>query len=89
MQQLWEAQAWVMHNVPHTAMAVSNDIYLHGQWPADEVISDEGKLTKSPSNPHPPNKHVVGVRAANIALVKTYGKIGSSIVWSDVRFPRN
>ena len=74
MQQLWEAQAWVMHNVPHTAMAVSNDIYLHGQWSADEVISHEGKLTKSPSNPHPPNKHVVGERAANIALVKTYGK---------------
>ena len=74
MQQLWEAQNWVMHNVPNTAMAVSNDIYLHGQWPADEVISDEGKLTKSPSNPHPPNKHIVGERAANIALVKTYGK---------------
>ncbi len=74
MQQLWEAQCWVMHHVPHTGMAVSNDIYLYGQWPADEVISDEGKLTKSPSNPHPPNKHVVGERAANIALVKTYGQ---------------
>lgn len=74
MQQLWEAQSWVMHHVPHTGMAVSNDIYLHGQWPAEEVISDEGKLTKSPSNPHPPNKHVVGERAANIALVRTYGQ---------------
>ena len=74
MQQLWEAQSWVMHHVPHTGMAVSNDIYLHGQWPTEEVIGDEGKLTKSPSNPHPPNKHVVGERAANIALVKTYGQ---------------
>jgi len=74
MQQLWEAQSWVMHHVPHTGMAVSNDIYLHGPWPVEEVISDEGKLTKSPSNPHPPNKHVVGERAANIALVETYGR---------------
>lgn len=74
MQQLWEAQSWVMHHVPYTGMAVSNDIYLHGPWPAGEVISDEGKLTRSPSNPHPPNKHVVGERAANIALVKTYGQ---------------
>jgi sialate O-acetylesterase len=74
MQLIWESQSWVMHNVPHTGMAVSNDIYLHGARPPSEVVSDEGKLMLSPSNPHPPNKHIVGERAANIALVKTYGK---------------
>ena len=73
MQQLWEAQTWVMNHVPNTGMAVSNDIYLHGKLKPEEVISEQGKLTRSPSNPHPPNKHIVGERAANIALVKTYG----------------
>ncbi|MAG57479.1 MAG: hypothetical protein CMJ83_14400 [Planctomycetes bacterium] len=74
MQYIWEAQTRVMHRVAHTAVAVSNDIYLHGKRPESEVIDAAGRLTMSPSNPHPPNKHIVGERLANIALVDTYGK---------------
>jgi sialate O-acetylesterase len=71
MQFLWESQVWVMHNVPHTGMAVSNDIYLPGRS-IEEVVDEAGRLRLSPSNPHPPNKHVVGRRLADIALAKTY-----------------
>ena len=28
MLNVWEGQQWVMNNVPHTAMAASNDIYV-------------------------------------------------------------
>ena len=81
MQFIWEAQSWVMHHVPHTAMAVSNDIYLHGRFPPEEVVGEEGTLHKkrSPSNPHPPNKHVVAERLAAIALVRTYGRPGRTL----------
>jgi len=76
MQYIWEAQTWVMENVPHTGLAVSNDIY-----PADSVRVDEkiGLPVSGNSNPHPPNKHIVGERAAQIALVKTYGKAERTI----------
>lgn len=76
MQFIWEAQSKVMQEVPHVGLAVSNDIYLHGNAPAAEVIGEDGRLHAKmrPSNPHPPNKHVVAERLAEIALQETYGK---------------
>ena len=76
MLGIWEAQSQVMHSVPHTGLAVSNDIY-----PEDKVRIDEGNNRRvgtgwpitGNSNPHPPNKQLVANRLADIALVKTYG----------------
>jgi len=71
MQYLWESQVWVMHNVPHTALAVSNDMLPERMVKVDEQT---GFPKAGGSNPHPPNKHIVGERLAHIALVKTYGR---------------
>ena len=44
-----------------------------------EILEDRGDRqvvlagAASPSNPHPPNKHIVAGRLADIALVETYG----------------
>ncbi len=35
---------------------------------------DNYKLSQNTENPHPPNKHLIGERLADIALVETYGK---------------
>jgi len=71
MQYIWEAQSWVMHNVPHTALAVSNDILPERAVKIDKAT---GWPKAGGGNPHPPNKHIVAERLANIALVKTYGR---------------
>ena len=77
MQYIWEAQAWVMHNVPHTGLAVTNDM----QPAKDSKGNDKTKVDKvtgfpllGGGNPHPSNKQLAAVRLANIALVKTYGR---------------
>ncbi len=79
MLRVWESQAWVMENVPHTGLAPSNDLQDKG------MRADEGNpRQKIPgtawpivagSNPHPPNKHLVAQRAADIALARTYGTL--------------
>jgi len=71
MQYIWESQVRVMETVPHTGLAVSNDIY-----PADSIGEHKtlGLPTSGSSNPHPPNKHIVAERLADIALVETYGQ---------------
>ncbi len=71
MQYIWEAQSWVMNNVPHTALAVSNDILPEK---SAKVHKDLNWPIAGGGNPHPPNKHIVAERLASIALVKTYGK---------------
>ena len=75
MQFIWEAQCEVLRSVEHVGLAVSNDIYLHGKRPVDEVVGEDGRLTGEmrPSNPHPPNKHIVAERLVNIVLRDTYG----------------
>jgi len=81
MLGVWEAQQRVFHTLPHTALAVSNDIYdgmNHGYSPKpDRVDRDTGWPIAGGSNPHPPNKQLVANRLADIALQETYGqKIG-------------
>ena len=71
MQYLWESQVWVMHNVPHTGLAVSGDILPERMVKVDEKT---GFPKAGGGNPHPSNKHIVGERLAQIALVKTYGR---------------
>lgn len=71
MQYLWESQVWVIENVPHTGLAVSGDILPEKMVKVDEKT---GFPKAGGGNPHPPNKHIVGERLANIALVKTYGR---------------
>jgi len=75
MQYIWEAQSWAMHNIPHVALAVTNDMApTEDSRGAGKMKVD--KTTGFPllggSNPHPSNKQLAGVRLANIALVKTY-----------------
>ena len=77
MQYIWEAQSWVIHNIPHTGLAVTNDM----QPAKDSKGVDKTKAHKvngfpllGGGNPHPSNKQLAAVRLANIALVKTYGQ---------------
>jgi len=82
MLRVWESEAWILENVPHTGLAPSNDLQDRSLR-----IDDKGALRQPPSgfpivsgsNPHPPNKHLVAERAANIALAKTYGKIDREV----------
>jgi len=82
MERVWESQAWVGDNVPHTALAPSNDLWDGAGENRDKIRTDKGN-NRTPGtgwpiagggNPHPPNKHLVALRLADIALVKTYGK---------------
>ena len=82
MLRVWESQAWVMENVPNTGLAPSNDMQDAGMR-----IDEQGALyqpaTGFPlaggSNPHPPNKHLIAERLADVALAKTYGKISREV----------
>ena len=87
MLGVWESQVEVMRDVPHTGLAVANDIYdgqKTGYAPRPDKLD---KLTGWPiaggSNPHPPNKQLVANRLADIALVKTYGQ-GDRVVFGPV-----
>lgn len=78
MLRVWESQAWVMANVPNTGLVPSNDLQDNRLR-----LDEKGALRQPPtgyplaggSNPHPPNKHLVAERAADIALAKIYGKL--------------
>jgi len=82
MLGVYEAQVKVMHTVPNTGLAVSNDIYddpnnpkaIRTYEPKDPADPAAGLPIAGNSNPHPPNKHLVARRMANIALVKAYGR---------------
>ncbi|HUT33395.1 MAG TPA: sialate O-acetylesterase [Planctomycetota bacterium] len=76
MLGVWEAQQWVMDHVPHTGMAVSNDIY-EGTTNGGFKRRDEKTLgwpIAGGSNPHPTGKPRIAARLADIALVETYGQ---------------
>jgi len=83
MLGVYEAQVKVMHTVPNTGLAVSNDIYDSDKGPKNSIRIYKAKDPNDPadgmpvagsSNPHPPHKDLVARRLAEIALVKTYGQ---------------
>ena len=76
MLGVWEAQRWVMENVPHTGLAVSNDIYdgtTNGGF-KQRIDQKTGLPIAGGGNPHPTGKHKIAERLARIALDHTYGK---------------
>jgi sialate O-acetylesterase len=76
MLGVWEGQVKVMNTVPHTGLAVSNDIYdgtANGGF-RERTDKDTGWPIAGGSNPHPTGKPRVAARLADIALVKTYGQ---------------
>lgn len=82
MVRVWECQAKVAKEVPNVYLGMSVNLYDGDGGGRNAVRKDEGKPDKpgtgwpivGGSNPHPPNKHIVANRLADIALVKTYGK---------------
>jgi len=77
MQYLWESQVWAIENIPHTGLAVTNDMMSDTNRDGSTKLRQD-KVTGFPilggSNPHPDGKHIAGERLANIALVETYGR---------------
>ena len=76
MLGVWEAQQWVMENVPHTGLAVSNDIYdgtKNGGF-IQRIDEKTGLPIAGGGNPHPTGKDKIAERLARIALTRTYGK---------------
>ena len=73
MLNVYDAQSYIANRISHTALAPSNDL-----WP--KPYPSKGKmpypvqnwLFAGGSNPHPPNKHIVAHRLADIALSQTY-----------------
>lgn len=72
MLGVWEAQSWVMDNVPNTGLAPSNDLWGKGRPGTGWPIAGGG-------NPHPPNKHVMAKRLADIALARAYGALNREV----------
>ena len=77
MLGVWEAQRWTMENVPHTGLAVSNDIYDGTTNGGFKLRIDEktGLPIAGGGNPHPTGKHKIAERLARIALDRTYDKL--------------
>jgi len=76
MLRVWESQVRVMRTVPHTGLAVSNDIYdgtTNGDF-RERLDPELGWPLVGGGNPHPTGKPRVAARLADIALVKTYGQ---------------
>ncbi|MGB1123731.1 MAG: sialate O-acetylesterase [Phycisphaeraceae bacterium] len=81
MLRVWECQAKVSADDPDTYLGMSVNLYdaVNGKG-ATRIHEDTEKekgtgwpLAGS-SNPHPPNKHIVANRLADLAMVNTYGK---------------
>jgi len=81
MERVWECQAKVAATVPQVYLGASNDLWDGGGTQRDRIRPDAGKNNApgtgwpiaGTSNPHPPNKHIVANRLADIALAETYG----------------
>ncbi len=74
MLGVWESQQWVMENVPHTGLAVANDIYdgtKNGGF-VPRVDKTTGMPIAGGGNPHPTGKDKIAERLARIALAQTY-----------------
>lgn len=75
MLGVWEAQQDVMNRVPHTGLAVSNDIYqgtTNGGFKT-RIDGKTGLPIAGGSNPHPTGRPLVARRLADIAMKRTYG----------------
>jgi hypothetical protein len=74
-----ESHVQVMHTVPHTGLASSNNLQDRNKRPDKgnprRKIKGTGWPIVSGGNPHPPNKHIVAGRLADIALAKLYAKL--------------
>ena len=83
MLRVWESQVWVANNVSHTGLAPSNDLQDKGirddKGNPKQKLPATGWPISGGSNPHPPNKHLIGTRLADIALAKTYGKLDREV----------
>ena len=74
MLGVWEAQVEIMEYVPHTAVASSNDLQDKSKRidegnPERKIVGTRWPIV-SGSNPHPPNKHIVAERLADITIAK-------------------
>ena len=81
MLRVWECQAKVSAEDPNVFLGMSVNLYdgVNGKGAGRiHEDTDREKGTGWPlagsSNPHPPNKHIVANRLADLALVNTYGK---------------
>jgi len=70
MLRVWEAQQHVMHTVPHTGMAVSNDIYVgtkNGGF-KQRIDAKSGLPIAGGGNPHPTGKDKIAERHVGSGL---------------------
>ena len=82
MLGVWEAQQDVVNQVPHTGLAVSNDIYegtTNGGFKT-RIDGKTGLPIAGGGNPHPTGRPLVAGRLADIALARTYG-VGEQVVF--------
>lgn len=82
MERVWECQSKVAASDPHVHYGVSVNLfdslekgkgYAVREHKGNERDPGTGWPISGGSNPHPPNKHVVANRLADLAIVNTYG----------------
>lgn len=76
MLGVWEAQVRALNEVPHTGLAVSNDIYdtTNNSGFKERIDPKSGWPIAGGSDPHPTGRPLVAERLADIALVKLHGQ---------------
>lgn len=84
MLGVYEAQVAVSNALPHCGLAPSNTLQDKSMR-ADEGdrkrnIPGTGWPLVAGSNPHPPNKHIVARRLADIALKQTYARLQHEVL---------
>ncbi len=80
MLNVWEGEAWLVGARKGVGLAASNDLWDGGNASNLKRV-DKGKRGKGGTgwpiagggNPHPPNKHLMGMRLGDVALDVTYG----------------
>lgn len=84
MLGVYEAQVEVSEELEHCGLAPSNTLQDKSMRPDEgnkqRKIPGTGWPIVAGGNPHPPNKHVVAKRLADIALKQTYKKIDREVL---------
>jgi sialate O-acetylesterase len=82
MLHVTQAQCWLTKNAPDTAIAPSNDLWddADPQKAKTRLDKETGWPITGGRDPHPPNKNIIAIRLANIALAKTYGKVSGEVL---------